>query len=82
MPVRLGEVAGDVIAEQLELFKHRRWNPLPDQPESFRVVYVQSHVRTRQWYKDGETFIWENDAPDNPSYAAPKTKRKTSILKK
>lgn len=82
VPVRLGEVAGEVIANQLEKMMARNWIPFADKPESYRVVYVQSHVRTRQWFKDGETFVWDNDSTDNPSYAAPKTIRKTSSLKK
>jgi DNA (cytosine-5)-methyltransferase 1 len=62
LPVRLAEVAAEVIAEHLE-----------ERPESvlaskatrkFRRVYLDSHVRTRQWYRAGETFHWR-DGEDN-----------------
>ena len=60
VPVRLGTVAGEVIAEQLDVLSKHKWKPLPHKPESFRIIYVQSHVRTRQWFKDGETLVWED----------------------
>ncbi|WP_373651407.1 DNA cytosine methyltransferase [Schlesneria sp. DSM 10557] len=82
VPVRLGTVAGKVIAENLDLVRKRKWSVLPTMPEAFRIVYVQSHVRTRQWFKGGETFIWDDAIDAKPSYASPKTKRKTSAIKK
>jgi len=81
VPVRLGRVAGEVIAEQLDALRARGWKSYSNGPTSYRVVYIQSHVRTRQWYKAGETYLWR-DGKENgdASYAAPKTKRKTSTL--
>ncbi len=81
VPVRLGSVAGEVIAEQLDTLSCRRWKVYATKPEAYRINYVQSHVRTRQWFKAGETFIWgDGDANEQPTYAAPKTKRKTTRI--
>jgi DNA (cytosine-5)-methyltransferase 1 len=82
VPVRLGLVAGNVIADALDKLAKRGFTPNGRSKQPYRIVYVQSHVRTRQWYKDGETFIWE-DGQDNGSanYAAPKTKRRSGLLK-
>ncbi len=81
VPVRLGKVAGSVIAEQLDQLSKQKWVPYEVTPEAYRVVYVQSHVRTRKWFKDGETFVWEdNNSASEPKYVEPKTKRKTKQL--
>src|SRR5438046_426398 len=83
VPVRLGRVSGDVIAHQLKLLCDRGWRPYARKPSAYRVIYVQSHVRTRQWFKDGETFVWndgDGDSNGNAVYGAPKTKRKTSAI--
>lgn len=81
VPVRLGRVAGEVIAAELDALRKRDWKPYPRDPESYRIVYIQSHVRTRQWFKSGETFVW-SDGDDNAkaTYAAPKTRRKSKSL--
>ena len=81
VPVRLGRVAGDVIAQELDALHARRGRPLAEKPEAFRIIYVQSHVRTRQWYKAGKTFVWEDGSNnDDATYDAPQTLRKTSAL--
>jgi DNA (cytosine-5)-methyltransferase 1 len=82
VPVRLGTVAGNVIAAELDRLGESDWVPNVAERQPYRIVYVQSHVRTRQWYKNGETFVWEEGAEnDDAQYAAPKTKRKTGVLK-
>ena len=83
VPVRLGSVAGCVVAEQLDKLKERGWTPALQNPGAYRIVYVQSHVRTRQWYKAGKTFVWE-DGEDNSkaTYEAPQTLRRVSSLMK
>lgn len=80
VPVRLGRIAGEVIADKLDLLMARRWK-MYAQASAFRVVYVQSHVRTRQWFKSGETFVWE-DGSRNPGagYAPPKTRHRVRRL--
>ena len=78
VPVRLGKVVGEVIAQNLDLLRERNWKKWPKKPEAFRIIYVQSHVRTRQWFKGGKTLVW-HDGEENghATYQPPKTKRKT-----
>ncbi|NLF29266.1 MAG: DNA cytosine methyltransferase [Planctomycetes bacterium] len=77
VPTRLGQVAGGVIADALDSLRTRGWHPYESAPGNYRVVYVQSHVRTRQWYKNGQTLVWhDGDENGGAAYAAPKTKRK------
>jgi DNA (cytosine-5)-methyltransferase 1 len=83
VPVRLGEVAAGVIAPQLDALAKRGFEPCSAAPSAYRIVYVQSHVRTRQWFKDGKTYVWqdgEGEDNDKPSYGAPKTKRRSKVL--
>jgi DNA (cytosine-5)-methyltransferase 1 len=81
VPVRLGEVAGSVIAREMDSLAKRRWLSRAERPADYRVIYVQSHVRTRQWFKAGKTFVWE-DGEENASatYDAPQTLRKVSSI--
>ena len=81
VPVRLGLVAGEVIANKLDQLRARKWIPYAKQPDSFRVVYVQSHVRTRQWFKAGKTIVWKDGANNRDAiYQPPQTTRKVSRL--
>lgn len=66
VPVRLGKVAGTVVYNALDSLEGRDW--INDKPpaDEYRVIYIESHVRTRQWYRDGETKIWE-DGQNNES---------------
>lgn len=82
VPVRLGQVAGDVISKELNSLRAGKWRKRSEHTEPYRKVYIQSHVRTRQWFKAGETYVW-NDGGDNghAAYAEPKTKRKHSGIK-
>ena len=77
VPTRLGEVAGEVIAKELDDLNESQ--PTLGGMESFmpRIVYLQSHVRTRQWFKAGETLVWRNgDENEDVRYAKPKTLKK------
>lgn len=80
VPVRLAIVAGNIIAEQLDALKQRKWKIAAKPGEELRKVYVQSHVRTRSWFKDGETCVWAGDGK-TMAYGKPKTVRKISTLK-
>ena len=81
VPVRLGGVAGEVLASALDKLAARGWEPYSVQPEPYRVVYIQSHVRTRQWYKAGRTFVWSDDGENrNAHYGDPVTVRKTKLV--
>jgi DNA (cytosine-5)-methyltransferase 1 len=74
VPTRLGKVAGEVIAQNLSALVSNGAKPTCRNTGEPRIVYIQSHVRTRQWFKNGEVFRWK-DGEDNQSaqYAAPKT---------
>jgi DNA (cytosine-5)-methyltransferase 1 len=81
VPVRLGEVAGEVVAQALDALAARDWIPTASKTERYRIVYVQSHVRTRQWYRNGESVVWQDGQSNNDaSYSKPKTKRTTKSL--
>jgi DNA (cytosine-5)-methyltransferase 1 len=83
VPTRLGAIAGEVIAQAMDALGRREWKPYDITPASYRCVYVQSHVRTRYWFKDGETFVWQDgEETGAASYAAPKTKHKVRNIEK
>jgi DNA (cytosine-5)-methyltransferase 1 len=84
VPVRLGRVAGELIARHIEAATgHCAARQLDGAgaAKPYRVIYVQSHIRTRQWYRNGKTIVWE-DGGDNESarYTSPKTKRKAKVM--
>lgn len=78
VPVRLGEVAASAVAACLDAGMAKR---NAREPGDFRLVYLRSHVRTRQWYRAGQTKVWE-DGGDNTgaTYAAPVTQRRERAL--
>lgn len=81
VPIRLGRVAGEIIADELGELEKRGWKPYQRPADYYRIIYVQSHVRTRQWFKNGKTFVWHDGNGDgNPAYGSPRTKRKTTRL--
>ena len=80
VPVRLGMVAGQVVAAELDRLGQRDWTPYMSAPDSYRIIYVQSHIRTRQWFKGGETFVWEDGSRNNPAYGRAKTRRRVRTL--
>ena len=80
VPVRLGQVAGEVISGALDKLVKRDWNPYKKTLGAYRIVYVQSHVRTRQWFRNGQTFVWEDGAKENADYGAPVKTRKTTQM--
>ena len=81
VPVRLARIAGELIASELGKLRCSQMRKLATQPPAFRKVYIQSHVRTRRWFKDGETLVWGAD-DDGSRYGSPKTLRKTTTLQK
>jgi DNA (cytosine-5)-methyltransferase 1 len=81
VPTRLGKIAGEVIATALNDLKHREWRPYIDNNPLPRICYLQSHVRTRSWFRNGKTIVWNSD--DNgggAGYTRPKTLRRTREL--
>lgn len=81
VPVRLGAIAGEVVAGALDSLADRKTPHTSVRPDHFRVVYIQSHVRTRQWFKSGQTHIWRTgNGPSQPTYDAPATLRKSRAM--
>ncbi|MCV7257860.1 DNA cytosine methyltransferase [Mycobacterium shimoidei] len=64
VPTRLGRVAGDVIHAHASTASQEGMQ-LP----AYRRVYLRSHVRTRQWFKDGQAFVWDG-AGGSAEYSA------------
>ncbi len=80
VPVRLGRVCGDLLAQELNaLYKSKLKNADGDYP-AYRIVYVKSHIRTRQWFKAGKTFVWQ-DGEENghAKYRPARTERKVKL---
>ncbi len=74
VPVRLGQIAGGVIAQEIDQIISNNVKPSSVNIDKPRIVYIQSHVRTRKWYKNGETYVWKNGRDNNNTlYAKPKT---------
>lgn len=81
VPVRLGTVAGEVVSGALDKLEKRRDVPYASPPSHYRIIYIQSHVRTRQWFKAGQTFVWkEGDRNDAARYSASVTSRREKRL--
>lgn len=81
VPVRLGTIAGNVISEALDRLEARQLRPYKKPPTHYRVIYVQSHIRTRQWFKGGETFVWEDGETNaRATYEPPQTRRRVSAI--
>lgn len=77
VPTRLGRVAGEVIAEELDKLKNTKTSHVSMTSCEPRIVYLQSHIRTRQWFKSGETMVWKSGAKNEEvRYAKPKTLKK------
>lgn len=74
VPVRLGEVTASAILKALDKPDEHKANT-NDHP--FTLTYVQAHVRTRRWFKDGKALIWDESAQH---YGAPKTATKSRVI--
>lgn len=67
LPVRLARVAGELLADHLD---RDVATPAGDLPP-YRQLYLDSHVRTRQWYRAGVTFTWKDGGDNATAYYAP-----------
>lgn len=75
VPVRLGEVAGNVLAKELDQLQARDWRAASPPPDDYRVVYLESHIRTRKWFKNGKAYVWDGDNGD-ANYGPAVTRKK------
>jgi DNA (cytosine-5)-methyltransferase 1 len=81
VPVRLGEVAGATIASFLEKMKNRDWQPTEGSQIPYRRVYIQAHVRTRLWFKNGKVYVWADGQDNNcVAYSPMKTIRSSRVM--
>ncbi|MCC5951600.1 MAG: DNA cytosine methyltransferase [Acidimicrobiia bacterium] len=79
VPVRLGQVAGQVLADRLDSLEMGRALLVGDKLPPVRQVYLQSHIRTRRWYKDGTTYIRGTECDTSSDYGPPRTTRKETV---
>jgi DNA (cytosine-5)-methyltransferase 1 len=77
VPVRLGVVSGEVLAEALDSARAEGWRSQEGENPAVRKIYLQSHVRTRKWFKAGETLVWDG-VGESPTYGSPRTIRTES----
>jgi DNA (cytosine-5)-methyltransferase 1 len=83
VPIQLGNVCGKLLAEHLDLIQEDRLEVEQGNHSDYRVVYIKSHVRTRRWFKDGKTLIWQDGEANEPTkYSPPKTHRKVLEARK
>ena len=60
VPTRLGKVTGFAVAAALDRARQRGWRRTNSALPSLRLVYVRSHVRTRQWFRAGKAYVWQD----------------------
>lgn len=88
VPTRLGKVGGNVIASYLgNASLGRAASDSIDHSRdlicsaNYRLVYLQSHVRTRKWYKGGQTYVWSEDGDNaDTRYEPPVTERRERAI--
>lgn len=80
VPVRLGQVCGELLARELSDVYETALDKAEGHHPPYRIVYVKSHIRTRQWYKAGETFVWQHGEENGRAkYRSAKTERKVRV---
>jgi DNA (cytosine-5)-methyltransferase 1 len=80
VPVRLAEIAGGMISKALSsAYEGTLKKTYMPAVAGFRKIYIQSHIRTRSWFKNGKAMVWSNEL--TPTYGAPKTKKRNSELR-
>ena len=81
VPVRLGRVCGETAAKLLDQIQACDPGQAVKNAPPCRVVYLKSHVRTRQWFKNGQSFLWQDgDSNEHVKYGSAKTKKKVRPL--
>ena len=79
----LGRVCGETAATLLDQIQACDAVRVAGDAPPCRVVYLKSHVRTRQWFKQGQTFLWQDgDNNELVKYGPAKTKKKVRPLGK
>lgn len=81
VPVRLAEVAGKVVAGHLDRAASGERPDLALGAPKYRRVYLDSHVRTRQWYKAGKTYVWADGGDNTHAAYSAKGKGRSAVAK-
>jgi DNA (cytosine-5)-methyltransferase 1 len=80
VPVRLGMICGELLARELARLDEARLKTSAGEHPPYRIVYVKSHIRTRQWYKAGKTFVWQpGEDNGDAKYRPAKTERRVRV---
>lgn len=81
VPIKLGRIVGELVCNELDKLANRGWQSYEHPREGYRIVYVQSHVRTRKWFKDGKAFVWDDGGKNvDSTYGLPKTHIKITAI--
>jgi len=82
VPIRLGEVVGRTIVGLLDRLHKNELRNCNEHRDGFNLTYVRSHVRTRKWFKKGQTFVW-SDGGENGSvrHAPMKTQEASKVIR-
>ncbi len=81
VPVGLAVVVGGVVAKLLDCIYDDGFKLAEGHLEACRIVYIKSHIRTRQWFKAGATYLWQDGEDNNDvKYSPAKTTRKVRRL--
>lgn len=81
VPIRLGKIAGQVIAHTLDEIESNNGEAKVKSLKVFRRIYIQSHVRTRKWYSNGQAVVWGKN-PNEQYYTTSRTRCKVAPLSK
>lgn len=81
VPVTLGRVAGKTIGGYLDKITAGDIEEPDRELPKARKVYINSHVRRRYWYKDGNTVVnGDGSDDDEVRYELPETKIKEEVI--
>lgn len=81
VPIRLGRVVGELLGEHLDCAYREGLRRRDGQHDRFRLVYLRSHIRTRQWFKNGQVVTWsDGNGNGHAKYSPPKTNRRERVL--
>lgn len=80
VPTRLGFIAGQLLSSELDRLTapaKGRSKTTTNDDGNVRIVYLQSHVRTRKWFKAGQVFVWSDGSENETAqHRPPQTDRK------
>jgi DNA (cytosine-5)-methyltransferase 1 len=73
-------MCAELLAEELSDLYETGLKKTEGHDPPCRIVYVKSHIRTRQWYKAGKTLVWQHGQENgHAKYRPAKTERKVRL---